>query len=37
MKIIILSAMLLIGIGCADARASDDGARLGLTPFRLTL
>jgi hypothetical protein len=29
MKIIILAAIVLVGISCADARASDDGAATG--------
>ena len=32
MKLIILAAMLLIGIRCTDARASDDGAATGTDP-----
>ena len=32
MKIIILAAIVLVGISCADARASDDGAATGNDP-----
>jgi len=32
MKIIILGVMVLIGISCADARVSDDGAATGDDP-----